>query len=41
MRKNWRNVETLMGYAKEQGLIDRMFKPEEVFAPNTLTEFKI
>ena len=38
---NWRNVETLMGYAKEQGLIDRIFKPEEVFAPNTLTEFKI
>lgn len=38
---NWRNVETLMRYAKEQGLIDRLFKPEEIFAPNTLTEFKI
>jgi 4,5-dihydroxyphthalate decarboxylase len=38
---NWRNVETLMGYTKEQGLIDRLFKPEELFAPNTLTEFKI
>jgi 4,5-dihydroxyphthalate decarboxylase len=38
---NWPNVETLMKYAKEQGLIDRLFKPEELFAPNTLTEFKI
>jgi len=38
---NWRNVEMLMGYAKEQGLIDRLFKPEELFAPNTLTGFKI
>lgn len=38
---NWKNVETLMMFAKEQGLIDRLFSPEELFAPNTLTEFKI
>lgn len=38
---NWKNVETLMTFAKEQGLIDRLFKPEELFAPNTLKEFKI
>jgi alkanesulfonate monooxygenase SsuD/methylene tetrahydromethanopterin reductase-like flavin-dependent oxidoreductase (luciferase family) len=23
------------------GLIDRLFRPEELFAPNTLTEFRI
>jgi 4,5-dihydroxyphthalate decarboxylase len=38
---NWPAVETLMRYAREQGLIDRLFKPEELFAPNTLTEFRI
>jgi 4,5-dihydroxyphthalate decarboxylase len=38
---NWKNVETLMRFGKEQGLIDRMFKPEELFAPNTLKEFRI
>jgi 4,5-dihydroxyphthalate decarboxylase len=38
---NWPAVEQLMRYAKEQGLIDRMFSPEELFAPNTLTEFRI
>jgi hypothetical protein len=30
-----------MQYAKEQGLIDRLFTREELFAPNTLTEFRI
>jgi hypothetical protein len=30
-----------MRYAREQGLIDRLFKPEQLFAPNTLTEFRI
>jgi 4,5-dihydroxyphthalate decarboxylase len=38
---NWKNVEALMNFAKEQGLIDRLFKPEELFAPNTLKEFRI
>jgi 4,5-dihydroxyphthalate decarboxylase len=38
---NWKNVEALMTFAKEQGLIDRLFKPEELFAPNTLKEFRI
>jgi hypothetical protein len=32
---------TLMRNAREQGLIDRLFRPEELFAPNTLTEFRI
>jgi len=39
--ENWKNVEALMTFAKEQGLIDRLFKPEELFAPNTLKEFRI
>jgi hypothetical protein len=30
-----------MQYAKEQGLIDQLLTPEELFAPNTLTEFRI
>jgi hypothetical protein len=38
---NWPAVETLMRYTRDQGLIDRLFKPEELFAPNTLTEFRI
>lgn len=38
---NWPAVEILMKYAYEQGLIDRLFAPEELFAPNTLTEFRI
>ncbi|MFL9824048.1 ABC transporter substrate-binding protein [Rhodoplanes sp. SY1] len=38
---NWPSVAMLMQYAKEQGLIDRLFTPEELFAPSTLTEFKI
>jgi 4,5-dihydroxyphthalate decarboxylase len=38
---NWPAVERLMRYARDQGLIDRLFKPEELFAPNTLTEFRI
>ncbi len=38
---NWPAVELLMRYAKEQGLIDRLFSPEELFAPNTLSEFRI
>jgi 4,5-dihydroxyphthalate decarboxylase len=41
LEANWRNVETLMGFAKEQGLISRIYQPEELFAPNTLMEFKI
>jgi 4,5-dihydroxyphthalate decarboxylase len=41
LEPNWRNVDTLIRYAKEQGLVDRLFKPEEIFAANTLTEFKI
>lgn len=35
---NWRTVETLVRYAKEQGLIDRMLEPSELFAPNTLAD---
>jgi hypothetical protein len=38
---NWKNVETLMTFAREQGLIDRVFKPEEFFEPNTLKELRI
>ncbi|MBK5960424.1 hypothetical protein CCR97_19810 [Rhodoplanes elegans] len=38
---NWPSVAMLMQYAREQGLIDRLFTPEELFAPSTLTEFKI
>lgn len=38
---NWPSVAMLMRFAKEQGLIDRLFAPEELFAPSTLTEFKI
>ncbi len=41
LEANWPAVEQLMRYAREQGLIDRMFSPEELFAPNTLTEFRI
>jgi 4,5-dihydroxyphthalate decarboxylase len=38
---NWPNVATLMQYVKEQGLIDRLLPREELFAPTTLTEFRI
>jgi 4,5-dihydroxyphthalate decarboxylase len=38
---NWKNVATLMQYAKEQGLITELMTAEELFAPNTLTEFRI
>jgi 4,5-dihydroxyphthalate decarboxylase len=38
---NWKNVETLMKFGKEQGLLKQLFKPEEIFAPNTLKEFRI
>jgi len=38
---NWENVATLMKYAKEQGLIDRLLEQEELFAPNTVREFRI
>ena len=41
LEANWPNVATLMQYAKEQGLIDRLFTREELFAPNTLMEFRI
>ena len=41
LEPNWPAVSVLMQYAKEQGLIDRVFTPEELFAPNTLTEFRI
>jgi 4,5-dihydroxyphthalate decarboxylase len=41
LEPNWPNVATLIRYAKEQGLIDRLFTQEELFAPNTLTEFRI
>ncbi|MFD2184869.1 ABC transporter substrate-binding protein [Rhodoplanes azumiensis] len=41
LEANWPSVAMLMGFAKEQGLIDRLFTPEELFAPSTLTEFKI
>jgi len=38
---SWPAVEMLMRYAHEQGLIDHLFAPEELFAPSTLTEFRI
>jgi hypothetical protein len=41
LEANWLNVATLMQCAKEQGLIDRLFTREELFAPNTLTELRI
>jgi 4,5-dihydroxyphthalate decarboxylase len=41
LEPNWPSVAMLMGYAREQGLIDRLFTPEELFAPSTLTEFRI
>ena len=41
LEANWPNVNTLIGYAKEQGLIDRLLAPEELFAPTTLSEYRI
>jgi len=41
LEANCPNVAILMGYATEQGRIDRLFAQEELFAPNTLTEFRI
>ena len=41
LEPNWKNVETLMTFGMEQGLLNRSFKPEELFAPNTLKEFRI
>jgi 4,5-dihydroxyphthalate decarboxylase len=41
LEANWSSVATLMQYAKEQGLIDRLLTREELFAPNTLTEYRI
>jgi 4,5-dihydroxyphthalate decarboxylase len=38
---NWSALSLLMQYSREQGLIDRTFSPEELFAPSTLTEFRI
>jgi 4,5-dihydroxyphthalate decarboxylase len=38
---NWKNVEALMRLGHEQGVIKQMLKPEEIFAPNTLKEFRI
>lgn len=34
-------LETLVQYAHEQGLIKRKLDLKELFAPNTLEEFKI
>ena len=34
-------IETLMRYSYEQGLAQRLRKAEELFAPETLTEFVI
>lgn len=38
---NWPNVRALMELGHEQGLIDRLLEPEEIFAPSTLVEFRI
>ncbi len=38
---NWSALSLLMQYSREQGLIDRAYSPEELFAPTTLTEFRI
>jgi 4,5-dihydroxyphthalate decarboxylase len=38
---NRRVLETLIQYAHEQGLIKKRLKLEELFAPNTLEEYKI
>ena len=41
LEANWPAVEALMHLAKEHGLIDRLFTPEELFAPSPLNEFRI
>jgi len=38
---NRRTLETFLRYHHEQGLSKRRFKPEELFAPETLTSFKV
>jgi 4,5-dihydroxyphthalate decarboxylase len=38
---NWPALSLLMQYSREQGLIDRIYSPDELFAPSTLTEFRI
>jgi 4,5-dihydroxyphthalate decarboxylase len=38
---NRKTLETFLRYHHEQGLSKRRFKPEELFAPETLTSFKV
>ena len=38
---NRKVLETFLRYHHEQGLSKRLFKPEELFAPETLTHFKV
>ena len=38
LEANRRTLATFLGYSHEQGLADRRYEPEELFAPETLTE---
>ena len=38
---NRSTLETFLRYHQEQGLSKRRFKPEELFAPETLSSFKV
>ncbi|MBI2315534.1 MAG: ABC transporter substrate-binding protein [Betaproteobacteria bacterium] len=41
LEANYHVLDTLLGYHHEQGLSKRRFKPEELFAPETLESFKV
>ena len=34
-------LETFLGYATEQGVNARRLQPDELFAPETLTQFRV
>ena len=38
---NRKTLETFLRYCYEQGLAKRLLKPEEIFAPETVEQFKI
>jgi 4,5-dihydroxyphthalate decarboxylase len=41
LEANWHGLETLVDYAHEQGLIKEKVDVRDLFAPNTLEDFKI
>jgi 4,5-dihydroxyphthalate decarboxylase len=41
LEPNIRTLETFLRYSFEQGLAKRLFKPEEIFAPESLESFKV